>query len=44
MNIENYLKSIKECYIQFLKEILGKYYNKNLILSFLNEYIHLFWK
>ena len=41
MNIENYLKSIKECYIQFLKEILGKYYNKNLILSFLNEYINI---
>ncbi|MDD5865984.1 MAG: hypothetical protein PUD07_05875 [bacterium] len=41
MNIENYLKSIKECYIQFLKEILGKYYNKNLVLSFLNEYINI---
>ena len=41
MNIENYLKSIKECYIQFLKEILGKYYDKNLIFSFLNEYINI---
>ncbi|MGN1378895.1 MAG: hypothetical protein ACI4XR_00620 [Bacilli bacterium] len=40
MNIEKYLKSIKECYIEFLKVILDKYYNKNLIAVFLNEYIN----
>ena len=40
MNIEKYLKSIKECYIEFLKVILDKYYSKNVITVFLNEYIN----